>query len=661
MIIRTRYSRRKSSGINAVSAEEILTGLKSDDETRQLWAIDQIPPVGQVGASKTSASAFEYINAVILSKEDDFQAAVQQAILRELKYNVMKPEDRIRVLLPFLLKMARCRLLKIWNDLLRQLCRTIRDPIHQSLAFDQLTPIFLLDRSQAGTATAIHMLTGLCEAGATMPVDLINTVIQQPLVLQQFLPAFLNNIISTQSDAFIKQTLQTIICSPISQAALFSAAINLPNIPDILLQQIKTILSAPSQTQDVAAAIAKNHQIILEKGLSKPKTLLQIVWKSKIFLPQYYDIIADFFVDFIDFMSVKDSVLFCKKIAQSRSPKANELVQKLVNNSTNKDVLAFVLPYLCSDEAFQQFDSWNDAISAIMPQLNSEGATKLTETLIDRCRAEIEIGHISKLSIDPDVARQTRFRPSKVIRVKGHKEISRMLNTLSYSPCVPLLLKEVLPLISKALTVHTMPLISSIASVLRKLSQHPNEVCDFLENLRYKNASYQIVFLKLLPDISFSFDMKAMSTRILPMFISFFSDEVPSNVYCVAIKSFGFLTKIGFSFVKTHAYSEIVEIIQELRDVGSLTDQSIKDAVKAARKDFDSILSLPEQHEKLSRRSSLQSKKSTKENVDPNIAVVKRNSLIANKAGKGQTSLVVKPEKILSTRKRKSSLKDGIQ
>ena len=660
MIIRKRNLRRRSSGVTAVNQEEIMNNLKSEDETLQLWAIDQIPPVGQIGAAKVSASAFEYINAVILSKEDEFQEAVQHAILRELKYNVLKPEDRIRVLLPFLIKMSRSTPSKVWNDLLRQVCRGIRDPIHQSLAFDQLTPIFLLDRSSNGTQCAIHMLIGLCEAGATMPVDLINTILQQPIVLQQFLPQFLNCIISTQSDAFIQQTLETIIHSPISQSALFSAAINLPFVPDILLKQLKTIIQAPVHAQDVAAAIAKNHQLILEKGLAKPKTLLQIVWKSKIFTPQNYDIIADFFTDFIEFMSVKDSVLFCKKIVQSKSPKSNEIVELVMKNSVSKETTSYVIPYLCSDESFALFESWNKAVSNIIHLVNSDDATKLTENIIDRCRAEVEIGHVSKLAIDQEVVRQLHIKQTKAIRVRGYKEISMMLNTLSTSPCVSLLIAEGIPLMKKAMTIHSYPLASSIANVLRRLSTHPNEVCSFLEELRTKNSTSQIMFMKILPDIIFGFDMKQLTNKVIPMYLSFFSDEsVPSNVYCVAIKTLGVITKIGYNITKTKIYSDVIEIIRKLRDS---EDEAVKDAVKAAKRDIDNIIKLPEQQERSLRRSSLQSKKGVKENIDPNITFqVKRNSLLPNKSlNKGALGAVIKPERLSSTRKRRSSIKDGV-
>ena len=657
MIVRKRNLRRRSSGITAVNQEEIMKNLKSEDETLQLWAIDQIPPVGQIGAAKVAASAFEYINAVILSKEDEFQEAVQHAILRELKYNVLKPEDRIRVLLPFLLKMSRSTPYKIWNDLLRQVCRGIRDPIHQSLAFDQLTPIFLLDRSSNGTQCAIHMLMGLCEAGATMPVDLINTVLQQPVVLQQFLPQFLSCIISTQSDAFIRQTLDTIIHSPISQSALFTAAISLPFIPDVLLKQIKTILQAPAHTQDVATAIAKNHQIILEKGWCKPKTLLQIVWKAKIFTPQNYDIIADFFADFIEFMSVKDTVLFCKKIVQSKSPKSNDIVQLVMNNSVSRETTSFVIPYLCSDESFALFESWNQAVSNIIHLVNSDDATKLTENIIDRCRAEIEIGHVSKLKVDQEVVRQLHLKPTKVVRVKGYKEISMMLNTLAASPCISLILSEGIPLMKKALTIHTYPLASSIAAVLRRISTHPNEVCNFLEELRTKNSTSQIMFMKILPDIVFGFDMKLLTNKLLPMYFSMFSTEVPSNVYCVAIKTLGVITKIGFNITKTKVYTDVMEIIKTIRQS---EDEAVQDAVKAAKRDIDAIIKLPEQQEKASRRSSLQNKKpQLKENVDPNITVpVKRNSLLGNKSVKGTMGVVIKPEKAPSSRKRRSSIKE---
>ena len=652
--------RKRASTLSAVSMDEILKNLKSEEEVFQIWAINQLPPIGHVGAARTTASAFEYINAIILSKDSDFHKTVQQAITRELRHNVLKSEERIRVLLPFLIKMCRSTGKKAWMDLIRQLSRTIRDPIQQTLAFDQLSPIFLLDHSHAGTECAIHMLTGLCESGATMPADLINTVLQQPIALQQFLPQFINCILTTQSDTFIDSILERIVKSPISQAALFNAAIKLQDIPDILMKQVKMILNLPAHSQDLAATIAQNYHEIIDKGLAKPKTLLQIIWKSKLFVPMYYDVVADFFLNTLDIMSTKDTILFLKKICNSKSPRANWLIKNVIQNSTSKETTSYVVPYLCSNLAFSNLDSWINAVTAVMPVVNSDDATKLTNFIIKRCKEEIDEGHVSTLPIDQQTVLQTNTKLPLIIRVSGSTQIAKLLNTLALSPCMHILATEGIELIKSALKKHSYPLVLSIAAILRKLAPRVNDVLDFINYIYGQNSTYKIIFLKLMPEIIHSFDKGVIINCILPKYMNLLSGDVPSTVQCVAIKTIPVLNNIGSVITTSPIYKDIYKTIKGYKES---KDQAIIDAIKAVKKDVDAFMKLNDliSDHRASRRQSLPKSAVKSENIDPNVTVKqkKRTSLLVKgqkQFDKTSETCIVRPDNFkLSTRRQRSS------
>lgn len=651
---------RKKNSLSAVSPIEVMNNLKSDDETLQLWAIDQLPLQRMIGGQKENADAFEYINAIILSKDDNFHHAVQQAIIRELKKRALTSNDRIRVLLPFLIKMSRSTGVTIWNELLRELCKNFHDPIQQSLAFDQVSPIFLLDHSTFGIACAIYMTTGLCEAGAIMPTDLINNLVQQPIVLQQFLQTFLTSLISTQSEAFVDQILKKIIHSPIAHSVLINAAINLEIIPPILQRQITDTLKAPSHTHDLAAIIAKNCTTIIHKGFAKPKLLLQIVWKAKIFSPKYYDIISNFYMTFIKEMTPKDAVLFYKKIVDSKSPYSIKLSKLVIDVNNTQQCCDIIVPLLCNVESFVRFEEWCDAVAHVINKVNSEYATTLTECIIERCRFEINEGHVASFPLLPpkEIDAMENFqRPSKVpIQICSWRQIAGMLSLLSNSPCAHIVAKNGIELIKLALKKHTFPLIDSIVDILDSIRSHNEEILILYQDIFNGNSYSKLFFLKLLQKSIHLFKEADIKNVIYPMIVQIFNSDQPPNVICTAIKTLSVFLKLGQNSLSLILTKELIDSINEL---SSYEDKGIIETLKECKKDIEKLVSNYRPPAPKTRKKRSSSIRRGAENMDPNSISngpsKKQRTSLLNSGSKHKFS-IVRPARSISLSKKTANM-----
>lgn len=620
---------RKKNSLNSVNPTEVLNNLKSDDETLQMWAVDQLPMMKMIGGMKENADAFEYINAIILSKDDIFHRAVQDAITRELKKRAMTSNDRSRILMPFLIKMSRSTGVSAWNDLLHDLCKTFHDPITQSLAFDQISPIFLLDRSSFGIACATAMTVGLCEAGAIMPMDLINNLVMQPIILQPFLQVFMSSLIATQSDSFVNQIFTKIVHSPISHSSLIHAAINLDIIPPILQRQITDTLRSPSHTSDIAAVIAKNCCILVAKGFTKPKTLLQIIWKSKIFNSKFYDVVANFYTSFIKEMNTNDAIMFLKKIHESKNPYSVKLAKKLIDVTANRESCDFIVNMLCSDESFVQFEDWCDTICHVMSKVNSEYATTLSENLISRCRIEIIDGHDKSINLkDIDASDNVKKPQKSTVKVTSWRRVTAMIKALSRSPCTHIICNGGFKLIREALKSQSFTLIDSIIDIVEAIKSRTDEIVKLYDEIFNGNAYSKVLFVKLVCKTLHIFKEKEIESFLFPKYSSLMiSTDIPNNVQCCALRSFGCFVKLSPSFLTKLVKKEFLE---KMNEVMNSQERSIIDSLKDSRNDIKKILACykpPSNTPNKTKKKRTSTRKSilpmyNDENADPNIKIV---------------------------------------
>lgn len=586
-----------------------------------IWAINQIP-INFAGCESVNSFCFDFITCIILSKDKEFQNAVNAAIRRELSVGKMKIETRVHIILPLILKVIRSGIKGDWTSTLREFCSKINDPIQQNIVCDQVVPMIMFDRSINGIKCSVCMLDGLCEAGLVLPKQLITLLLEQSMVLQQFLPSFMKSVCDSQSDSFLKQIIDDILKSPIPEGILINAIFSTDEIPRALLNHAKSILASPSHTIDTVIAIARNREKIAQHGLASPKKIAQLIWRADIFSNEYFDDIANFFENSLASFSVKDALSFLKRIIDSKSNHSVRLCHKVIQWDSSTQVTSFIVQFMCSFESFRCLEDWLALYKGCINSFNSEQASDLTQVLIQYATNEIKLGHVYQNESKDVPGEPMIYRKHIPSKIRGWRIISSLFEALSYTPIICLLKGPVMSLVEASLEYHTFPLVTSISLIIIRIIKQHDSYSSFLSGLYKGNSSKKQVFLKLIPLLIPYFDKTIFINIYAPVILELTNEDNPNVIRCMAIKVLPYLSLIGREYVESGLRSKV---LSTLADLELFTDREIIDSTKEYH---HLVMSFKEKAEKTTIHK--------KENDDPNLSTLnsKYNHPSINKSQK---------------------------
>lgn len=527
---------------------------QSMEIAEQLWAIDQIPLADVRNSSIYVSDCFKFFSEHISMEEGEIIQALHDAINRELITPVLTFEVRLNYIYPIIIKCISGRTPGEWIHLLHRMFTLITEDIYQSIAFEKVNQL-LNEHTVYSTYCAVHMIAGLCEAGAMLPTDIINQLVSRPHVLKHCYKPVIEAMMESQSDLFITNTLEKIISTSLSIPTLFNSVITMKSIHPVIMQWIKKIVQSKCDDTELLCVIARNFQTLIKLGIISEAQVIQMIWKSSLFTPQYFDTIANFYLSFMEFypsISEKDNFSLLKRICQSGNRQGVKLIRCFLKSKPSAGSMQFVIEYLSLPISFAILDEWCLTYKECINMINSEGATTLTSLLIKYLTNEIRVGHIYTKKRKKIInEKEPKQKMKSTLYVKGWREISIMLEALSYSPIKWLIKGPCIKLMKEAIEVHSFPLVPSFISIIISLKSFPEAAFDFLTFLINGNSTKRLVLFKIIPEIINTFDRMDFVDNVgIP--ISQIAELCSSvNVRCAALGTLPLFIKLGRAFTET--------------------------------------------------------------------------------------------------------------
>ena len=242
-------------------------------------------------------------------------------------------------------------------------------------------------------------------------------------------------------------------------------------IPEALKCWINSVLvENQNLSTDIVSVIAKNKNRLVQQEIFTEQQIMQIVWSSGLFTPQYFDVMSDYFQRALPFLKESESLSFLKRICQSESTHSTKLAVLFLKNAKMKQSIQYVITFLCSPhKSYSQLQEFLKYFDTVVNIVSAEHSNSLTRTLIQFLSNEVKIGHIvnkdgTKILCEIDLKKIKKISPTFV---KGWREMSQMIEALSCSQSKQILKEDGIKIIKEALEVHTKPLIPSIVTFLK--------------------------------------------------------------------------------------------------------------------------------------------------------------------------------------------------
>lgn len=543
---------------------------KSLDLSEQLWAIDQIPLNGVSGGPFAVLQCFEFFSENLNMDEPELLKCIHAAISRELIRPVLKPEDRFKFVLPITIKCFKSNICGKWIHLLHRICKMIKSSFQQLTAFEKITDL-INECNHFSDICAAHMIAGLCEAGATIPNSIINQLIDHVQIFELCYVTVFNSVLSKSSITYANNIIEQLLQNNPSEGPLLQAALSIHfPIPEQLKIWINSVLlENQNPSTDIVSVIAKNKNRLIQQEIFTEHQVMQIVWSSGLFTPQYFDIMSDYFQKSLPFMKESDSLSFLKRICQSESIHSIKLSILFLKNAKSKQSINYVISFLSSPyKSYSQFQEFVKSFDIAVNIVSAEHSNSLTQCLLKLLSNEVTIGHVvakdgTKILCEFDPKKVKKNSPTFV---KGWREMSQMIEALSCSPSKLLLKEKGIQIIKEALNVHTNPLIPSIVTFLNSISEFQEAIFDFFDFLLSGGSSKQIFLIEVIQKVSKNLEVTSLFNRIGLKLAKLAISDSPVNVKIAIVKLFPKFLSFGKDFTSSRLNSVAVSVFHKIQN-----------------------------------------------------------------------------------------------
>lgn len=597
---RTQYNAIRAHPISKPSDDpNLLTNFyqkyKSFEISEQLWAIDQIPLSGVTGGPFAVLQCFEFFNENLNLDEPELLKGIHAAISRELIRPVLKPEDRYKFVLPITIECAKANKNGKWIHLLHRICKMIKSSFLQSTAFEKVNELINECNYFSGICS-VHMIAGLCEAGATIPNSVISQLIDHISLFELCYVTVFNSVFSKNSAGYSNKIVDQILQNNPPEGPLLQAALSIHcQVPENLKTWINSVLlDDQNQSTEIVSVIAKNKNRLVQQEIFTEQQIMQIVWSSGLFTPQYFDTMSDYFQKALPFLKESDSLSFLKRICQSESTYSIKLSIIFLKNAKSKQSINYVVSFLSSPyKTYSQFQDFVKFFDSAVNLVSAEHSDLLTQCLLQLLSNEIKTGHIvtkegTKILCDFDPKKVKKNSPTFV---KGWREMIQMIEALSCSPSKQILKEKGIQIIKEAVNVHTNPLINSIVTFLNSIKEFQETIFDFFDFLLAGGSSKQIFLIEILQKslnfVQINSVFNQTGIKLAKLAIS----DSPLNVKISVIKLFPKFLQFGKDFANSKLNYFAVSVFHKIQDDQNLNknDGYLIEVLDSLKNEYDTM------------------------------------------------------------------------
>lgn len=534
--------------------EKIYESLQSDIISQQIWAIEQLPPIPNQKNSQYAEKCYSIISDNVLKNSYEYSDAVAKALQREMKTGALRSNKKFMILSPIIFKMLMISDEHIWLELLENIFTFNYSPEVKEATVQKLISLFTFDSTEKSLKILEYAISGFCKSKATIPDILIDKIIKRKTVLQCTLKPLLANLSVNCSDCELKTVYRNILASNLQESYIIDAACSMDVIPEPFLLLIRSIVGRVAVMNDTAASLVKNANVLMSNNLLTFKKLLSIVFKSNLFRHKYHNIVSEFLAKSINMMSIKDVTLYLVKLIESKNPNVMKLIPSLLINtrdfmSDSLDLFSVVTHYMFNN--YKKLYEWCQTFNQIIQVVDADNSRILTNKLIQMIVEELEVGH---KSIYADS-----------INVIGHKQLAVMIDSLSYTPNVDILINEGMKYIQKAIKVFTSPLVQPVSNVMIRISIYEEPFMTFMKTLCEGNAQEKVMFCKICSIISYHIDHVFYLKNLFPLIIDLTSSKQVSVVRFAAISALPSISYFEKHFFTDQFINGIYDLMGKLR------------------------------------------------------------------------------------------------
>ena len=559
---------------------------QSIEPEEQLWALSQIPLRGLPNSAFIEGQCFQYFCSHLNPNDDELVQALQKAIERELKSPALSPKDHFHKVVPIVVHCIQAGVPGRWAKMLHTIGKTLKEPEVVAEAYNYVAQLLSEHRSHSDTAVA-NLIRGLCAGGSVIPNTLITELLLKPQVIEECYYPFLMSVLANFTPSAAQSAIEQVLRDVVSQASLLNAVLRLPNIPERLLMWVRMTIADCSENVDIACAVIRNRQRVVNLGIMTEVTVLQLVWQSGLFIPKYYNVIAEYFYKAMDKIGERDALMLMQRICQSNSPHSLKLIRQFMTTQRNEQSTNFVVKFLSQKPSFVDFQEWTSTISAVLPRVPETAADTLTETLAASLSTEVSTGHTcTRKRVMPDI--EPRFRQKDgPLRVKGWREISALITALSQSPSIWVLRTLGPKLIRESLDVHSYPIIPAVISLLKVIAPTAqDDVVGLLTDLLNGNSLRQKIAMKIIPEMTKTLSPETLVTQIGTRVAHLALESPIPDVKCAALRTLPSFTDLGETFYK----SPILEMALNAFDDAKLSeDPQLHDTAQTLANDYAAL------------------------------------------------------------------------
>ena len=477
---------------------------QSFEPEEQLWALAQIPLRGIPNGTTVERECFQYFCNHLNPNDEELVQSLQHAIGRELQTPILEPTDHLHHILPIIKTCIDSDVPGTWTKMLHTIGKKLKDPSDIAAAYDHVSRL-MHDPKRHSSAAAAHLIKGLCAGGSVIPNALITALLAKPDVVEECYYPFLMSVLANFTPTAAQLAIDQVLRESTSHAGLLGAVLRLPNIPATLVHWANMIITTSSEKTEIVCEIVKNRERIVSLGILTETSIVNLLWQSCLFTPKFYRVAAEYLYKAIDKIAEKDSLMILQRICQSNSPHSLKLIRKFVQTPKSPQSIEYIVSFLTKKPQFVNFDEWVKTIGQTLPVVPDNLCDHLTECLASALENEVNTGHVCARSgkrIVPDGEPKVR-KSDGPVRVKGWREISLLITTISQSHSIWILRSLGPKLLRAALDVHSYPIIPSVVTFLKVISPTAeDDVISLLLDLLGGNSLKQKIAMKIVPEMT---------------------------------------------------------------------------------------------------------------------------------------------------------------
>ena len=543
--------------MNFVTSETVRVALKSPELSKQIWALNKLP-MGQVANFEGNISrCFQYILDTINSHELEFIEFLRFAVLRECEMYVLSSEDRIRIMYPIVIKMVQ-KVGGAWFEALSKLVEsTTKEKLPRPFFEDAAMRFAQCHRANQCDCASV-ILNNLMKNNHCISKNNIIALTKNKNVLKNVLK---NLCVAMEKNNYSQNMLFSVIKVLPATSETIDIILSLNNASEQMIKFIQPLYIGLIKPNTLVSTM-KHWKRSIELGFMDLDKIFREIFRIHIFDKASSDILVKFFNEMLEQWNInnkagtnnisnpnlqkyqmrdQDILLFYQEIYNISIEKAFQIAVQSIRKCPMLE--NSITDLYCSDRSIGYFNSWCNLYNSLRQVLNDNNKEKQLNFLRKKLTSELLFGHNtnkngiktfkttqSTITVPSNKSFSDDFKNIKELEkivatvendtvCRCWREATRMLQLLPVE-------KEDLRFMTKAIEVHGRPAVSTIVTMLSKLSDEV--VVKYIDDLTKSNSNKQITVVNLMYGI--------LKSKVHPSLFSFFMDKMINMIMSKTIK-----------------------------------------------------------------------------------------------------------------------------